>query len=269
MAHIPAERCLGIIELLATGARSMALGEIAEKLGEPKSGVHRLLSTLVQQGWAEQDAYTGFYQLTMRLTLLGQRLFADTGIPDLCQPLLEELADKEQEYARLALVAGGKLNWMADAQGARGGLMYNPPEAFGAVPLHATASGKAWLSTLAQEDILRLLMEANFSTGTMPGGPNIMKTIDVVRQAVAEAANCGYGIAVNEAEPGVCAVAAPIRLQPDAPAVGTVSLAGPSIRMSEERLKDLGAVVVDYASRLSAIWPLRPIRSKHRAKLVA
>ena len=50
MAHVPAERCLGIIELLADNASSMPLGEIAERLELPKSGAHRLLATLVDLG---------------------------------------------------------------------------------------------------------------------------------------------------------------------------------------------------------------------------
>ena len=78
MSHVPAERCLSVLELLAEGAKSLTLGEIAERLEEPKSGIHRLLSTLVSQGWAEQDMQTGLYSLTMRLTLIGQRFYADT-----------------------------------------------------------------------------------------------------------------------------------------------------------------------------------------------
>ena len=50
MSHIPAERALDIIELLADGAASLPLGEIAERLGLPKSGAHRLLATLVNLG---------------------------------------------------------------------------------------------------------------------------------------------------------------------------------------------------------------------------
>lgn len=264
MSHIPAERCLSIIELLAVGARSMALGEIADTLGEPKSGVHRLLTTLVNLGWAEQDPHTGFYRLTMRLTLLGQRVYADTGIPDLCQPLLDELATKEREYVRLAVVAGGSLNWLADAQGATGGLMYHPPQVSGVVPLHATASGKAWLATLEKQDMLAYVMAQGLSAATNPG-PKVIKSIEDLEAAVRETARRGYGTALNEAEAGVCAVAAAIRLQPDGPAVGTVSIAGPSIRMTDERIHALGPVVMDFAKRLGEIWPLRHNRSKHRA----
>src|SRR2546423_11282218 len=106
MAHVPAERCLAIIELLAERAASMPLGEIAERLGLPKSGAHRLLATLVNLGWAEQDPETSFYRLTMRLAVLGQQYFIATGIPDICQPLLDRLANRSREFARLAVVDG-------------------------------------------------------------------------------------------------------------------------------------------------------------------
>ena len=92
MTHVPAERCLSIIQLLADEAGEMPLGEIANRLKLPKSGAHRLLATLVKHGWAEQDPQTGFYRLTMRLAILGQQFYAATGIPDVCQPLLDRLA---------------------------------------------------------------------------------------------------------------------------------------------------------------------------------
>src|SRR5262249_58496006 len=62
MAHVPAERCLSIIQLLADDAGEMPLGEIADRLKLPKSGSHRLLATLVKLGWAEQNPQTGFYR---------------------------------------------------------------------------------------------------------------------------------------------------------------------------------------------------------------
>lgn len=251
------------MELLAEGARDMALGEIAERLQEPKSGIHRLLTTLVTHGWAEQDAQTGLYRLTMRLTLLGQRFYADTGIPDLCQPLLDELAAQAGDYVRLAVAAGGSLNWLADAQGARGGLMYYPPQTSGAVPLYATASGKAWLATLDEAAALTVVMTQGFAAVLSPG-PQVIKGPEELMREVRQTARCGYGIAVNEAEPGVCAVAAAIRTSPDGPGVGTLSVAGPSIRMTTKRLQELAPLVIDYAARLGEIWPLRHKRSVPR-----
>ena len=92
MAHIPAERCLSIVQLLVEAPVGMQLGEVAQRLALPKSGVHRLLAALIEQGWVEQDQQSGAYRLTMRVTILGQRHYMATGIPDMCQPLLDELA---------------------------------------------------------------------------------------------------------------------------------------------------------------------------------
>src|SRR5262245_55882871 len=117
MSHVPAERCLAIIELLADGAASMPLGAISERLDLPKSGAHRLLATLVELGWVEQDTATGFYRLTMRLALLGQQFYVATGIPDICQPVLDRLARESREFARLAVVDGDSLVWVVHAQG--------------------------------------------------------------------------------------------------------------------------------------------------------
>src|SRR5215218_10520045 len=111
MSHLPAERCLDIIELLAADAGSVPLGEIAEQLDLPKSGAHRLLATLVDLGWAEQDDDTSFYRLTMRLAVLGQRFYAASGLPDVCQPVLDRFARECREFARLAVVDGRALVW--------------------------------------------------------------------------------------------------------------------------------------------------------------
>ena len=258
MAHVPAERCLGIIELLADGAREMPLGEIAEKLDLPKSGAHRLLATLVDLGWAEQDDGTGFYRLTMRLAVLGQRFYAASGLPDICQPVLDRFARECREFARLAVVDGSSLVWIAHAQGATGGLLYQPAETTGTVPLYATASGKAWLATLDINDaVQRVAGQGGFGHADRYG-PNVIRSIDALLKELRATVRRGYGVAFNEAEPGVTALAAAIRSAADGATVGTVSIAGPSARMTESRVRELAPLVTRCATELSSLWPVRP-----------
>src|SRR5947208_11112572 len=180
MAHVPAERCLGIIELLADGARAMPLGEIADRLALPKSGAHRLLATLVDLGWAEQDPETGFYRLTMRLAVLGQRFYVASGVPDICQPLLDRFACDCREFARLAVVDGNSLVWIAHAQGATGGLLYQPADTTGTVPLYATASGKAWLATLRSDEAVHNVMRNGGFNHADRYGPNVIRSIEAL-----------------------------------------------------------------------------------------
>lgn len=260
MSHIPAERCLAIIELLADGAHALPLGEIAERLSLPKSGTHRLLSTLVDIGWATRDADTGFYRLSMRLAILGQQFYVATGIPDICQPILDRLARECREFVRLAVVDGHTLEWVAHAQGAFGGLIYQPSLASNTVPLFATASGKAWLATLSSDDAMRIVVQNGGLRHAHQYGPNVVTTTTALLRELETTRRQGYGLAVGEAEFGVTAVAAPIRSHERSPVVGTVSIAGPSARIDERRVHDLGSRVVKVAHDLATLWPLRASR---------
>jgi DNA-binding IclR family transcriptional regulator len=102
---------------------------------------------------------TSFYRLTMRLAILGQRFYDATGIPDICQPLLDRFASECREFARLAVVDGDSLVWVAHAQGAAGGLLYQPSLSTNTVPLYATASGKAWLATMEPEHAIEAVLK--------------------------------------------------------------------------------------------------------------
>lgn len=257
MSHVPAERCLAIIELLADGAGSMPLGTIAERLDLPKSGAHRLLATLVELGWVEQDPETSFYRLTMRLAVLGQQFYVATGIPDICQPLLDNLARRSREFARLAVVNGDSLVWLAHAQGATGGLVYQPSLTSNTVPLYATASGKAWLATLKSDDAVQKIVRNGGFKDADKYGPNVLRSIETLLREVKRTAQRGYGIASSEAEPGVTAIAVAICSVVDGTALGTVSVAGPSVRMTEGRIQDLAPLVRQCALELANLWPLR------------
>ena len=257
MAHVPAERCLSIIELLAEGAREMALGDIAEQLSLPKSGAHRLLTTLVDIGWAEQNPSTGFYRLSMRLAILGQQFYVATGIPDICQPVLDALARECREFVRLAVVDGHSLVWVAHAQGASSGLMYQPSLTTNTVPLFATASGKAWLATLSAERAMQILMKNGGLRNADRYGPNAVRTADALSRELRATARRGYGLALSEAEFGVTAVAAAIRSQENGPVLGTVSVAGPGARVTARRAEELAPLVLETARELARLWPLR------------
>lgn len=265
MSHVPAERCLSIIQLLADQAGELPLGEIAERLDLPKSGAHRLLATLVDLGWVEKDPQTSFYRLTMRLAILGQQFYVATGIPDLCQPLLDRLARESREFVRMAVVDSAALVWVAHAQGARGGLMYQPSLATNVVPLHATASGKAWLATLDTDQAVEIALKHGGIGTEGAYGPNAVRTIGALMTELEETRRRGYGLANSEAEPGVTAIAVVIRSGNDGPVVGTVSVAGPGVRMTEVRVRELVPALDATAAELSDFWPLRTRRFRAEA----
>jgi IclR family transcriptional regulator, acetate operon repressor len=247
------ERCFLIVELLADEARSMRLGAIAERLDLGKSVVHRMLTVLCDIGWVEQDPDSGVYGLTLRLAVLGQRFLSGTHLPDVCQPILEELAGATRELARMAVVQSDSLTWIAQAQGAKKGLIYQP-EAAAKVRLSITANGKAWLSTLSNSDAVRLAVKDGF--GQPGGGANAIKTIEGLIAELEATRLRGWAISNEEAEAGVVAIAAPILLE-NKETVGTVSVAGPTSRLIVSRHEAIAADVIAASRRLGELWPLR------------
>ena len=130
----------------------------------------------------------------------------------------------------------------------------------GTVPLYATASGKAWLATLRPNDAVQYVSKQGGFREAARYGPNVIRSIDVLLKELRTTARRGFGLAVNEAEPGVTAIAAAIRSGADGETVGTVSIAGPTARMTENRIRDLAPLVTQCASDLSRSWPVRTKR---------
>ncbi len=167
------------------------------------------------------------YGLTLKLALLGARYLAGTGLGDVSQPILERLAAATGELARLTVVEGEGLAWVGKAQGARHGLRYDP-DAGTHVVLHATATGKAWLATLPEAEALRIVQATGFATPAH-FGPNVIRDRERFRLELARTRAQGFGLAIEEGEPGTAAVAVVVRASAEATArvVGTLSVAGP------------------------------------------
>ena len=85
----------------------------------------------------------------------------------------------------------------------------------------------------------------------------MIKTFKDLTPELKRTAERGYGIAISEAEPGVTAVAAAVLSGGIGSPVGTVSVAGPGVRMNEIRVADLAPLVMRAARELSDVWPLR------------
>ncbi|MCP4382001.1 MAG: IclR family transcriptional regulator [Hyphomicrobiales bacterium] len=256
------DRCLSLIETLAGEPEALELSVIASRIGTPNSAAHRILTTLMARGWVVQDPASQNYALSLRLSTLAFRNLDTRAVPDLVQSVLDGLARRTREYCRLAIVEGEDLVWVARAQGATAGLRYDP-DMGQEIVLHATANGKAWLATLPENEALRIVCGRGFEAHR-PLGPNSIKTVDELRQHLDDTRANGYAIAVDEAEPGTAAIAVPFHCDdvPGAPIAGTISVAGPRLRIGPDRYEELGRDLRASAREIAAVWPLRA-RQRH------
>lgn len=247
------ENCFAVLELLAEEARDMRLSELADRLDLQRSGTHRVLTTLCELGWAEQNPQTELYRLTLKLPAIGHRFMQAAHLTDVCQPIVDRVARESQELVRLAVLANGNLTTIAHSQGAQGSLVCQS-RIFPILPLHVTASGKAWLATLPEEEALKRVLQVGFGA---PGdfGPRALRTVDALRDELRATKKRGYGTALEEAESGVSSVA--VVIQPKTEVVAVLAVVAPAIRLSKTRATEIAKIAKQGATDLELVWPLR------------
>ncbi|MGE0545148.1 MAG: IclR family transcriptional regulator [Dehalococcoidia bacterium] len=242
------ERTLGILEVLCRNPNGAPLREIAENLGIPPSGAHRLLQDLIRLGYVRQAREQADYVLTTKLVSLGLSFLSASGIVDVAQPVLDALAQDSGELIRLAVVDGDHLTWVAKSQGARIGLRYDPDMGAHA-HLASSASGHAWLMTMSDEKALELVAKQGFGTAE-EHGPNAPLMTTQLLKYLKAARNRGYSVAIETFARGMTGMAAPVQAAGGA-AIGVISIYGPTVRMTEERISQLGPRLLAGAKELA------------------
>jgi len=241
------ERVLAILEQLAHQPEGIALGELADELGLPRSACHRLLAELARCGYVRQVREQGDYLLTTRMPALGLSFLGGAGIVDIAQPIIDRLAEASGELVRLALVDGDSLVFVAKAQGARTGLRYDPDMGID-VRLSCSAGGHAWLMTLGEERAIELVARQGFGTPAQ-FGPAAPTTFKALRQVLEEDRARGWSMIVEQYAPGMTAMAAPVMRRGQGVAV--ITIAGPLLRLTEVRMQALGKALLQASHELA------------------
>jgi len=246
------DRALRMLELLVSQPDGLRITDLARSLGVNKAIAFRLANSLADLGFVRQDALTERYEATFKIAALGLRKLDTARISEWAQGTLDAVATTTQELVRLAVAENRTLRWIAKSQGSNSRLIVDP--ASGAdVVLHATATGKAWLSTLDLDEAMQIVVDAGLRAQT----PHTHTDLGVVRWELEEARRLGYAMTFEEMDEGINAIACPIKL-PEighaTPAVGTISVAGPAHRLDREALKAFATPLRRAAGELAAMW---------------
>ena len=228
----------------AEGAEEPGLGvvDVARRLGVDKSQASRTLRALAEHGLAERDAATRAYRLGPRVFAYAA-LVSERRLLRAAPPVLAAVVAALGERAHLSVLDGASVLTL---------LSRSPPHAVQAagwagrtVPAHCTAAGRALLADHDATALRALLGDGPFERH----GPNAPTSLAELTARVEAARRRGYAVAQEELEPGLAAVAAPVR-RFDGQIVAAVNVSGPSFRFAAH-LDAAGAEVVRAAARLS------------------
>ncbi|HSD37584.1 MAG TPA: IclR family transcriptional regulator [Rhodocyclaceae bacterium] len=255
------ERAFSVLEYLAERPDGSPISTLATDLQLPLSASHRLLAELQRCGYVRQDAHSGLYVLTVKLVSMGLSFLSKSGIVDVSQPLLDQLAAASGELVRLAVVDGEELIFVARAQGAKSGLRYDADMGM-SVPLSCSSAGHAWLSSFRDDDAMALVAKAGIASAA-EHGPKAPTSIKAVMTLVRAARQRGFSMINEMFAPGMSAMAAPV-FGADGSAIGVITVAGPNVRLTPQRMESLGPVLLDIAAQVgkassaSSLFKKRP-----------
>jgi IclR family acetate operon transcriptional repressor len=250
------ERALGVVELLSANAHGLQLFEIAARLNMPRSATHRVLTNLAALGYVRQERQLGAYQLTAKIASLAFSFLAGSGITDLAQPILDRMAQASKELVRLAMVDGHELVWVAKSQGSTYGLRYDPD--MGQVGrLSCSASGLAWLSCLPEEAAIALIEKQGYGM-RKDFGPRAPETRSAVLRYLRQARKRGFSLVVQTYSAWMNALAAPIRNPQSGEVIGTVVIAGPHLRLTEDKMISFSSLLLEGAQDLALAMMTTP-----------
>ncbi|TGD60937.1 IclR family transcriptional regulator [Tabrizicola sp. WMC-M-20] len=247
------DRTFAALELLSRHPGGLPVQSVALSLGIVPSAAHRLLNDLVRLGYASQSPQHGTYALTLSLAATGLSWLGRTGIHDLAQPVLDALALQSGELVRLSVADGGRLIWVAVAQGTVSGLRYDPAREQGAAAsLAYSASGRAWAATLPEDKALTLITQQGL---TPPDGAiaGAALTLSQVQDVLRHTRRAGHAEAVDCFLAGMAAVA--VALPGDGISFGCLSIAGPAARLTPARRAALLPGLRSAATDLMALAP--------------
>ena len=239
-------RALSVLLALATdrSVRSHGLGvmEIAGLMNREKSQVSRTLRTLNELGLVDRDPETLNYRLGWQLFALAARA-GDQRLLEEASPLLVGLVREVRERAHLCVFQGGEVLTVLSESPA---LAVQAVDWVGrAVPAHCTSSGRALLLDHGLPELASLWPGDRL---TRPG-PNSPESVRDLHARIVRARAKGFAIAEEELEPGLVAVAAPVR-DGRGRVVAALDVSGPKFRL-EARLETVGRELRDAAEELA------------------
>ena len=209
------DRAATLLVRVVESRRPLGIGELADGSGLPKSTTSRLVGALERRGLVQRAGDRRIVPGPVLLRFAHRD--AGTSLVELAAPALRALAELSGETINLGVPTPLGVEHLAqeDSRHFVGGTNWVGRR----VPYESTANGKVLsaFSTLEPSDIRAR----------------------------------GYAVAVDELEHGLSALAAPV-LAPDGTAVAALSISGPTIRLTRERIAELAPALLEQAALVSA-----------------
>ena len=233
---------INLLTALAQSPKPRALSGLAEELGLTKSNTHRLLKTLVEQGFAIQEGSKGHYRPTLRLWELGSQIIGRLDFVSVAREYMPKLAAMTGETVHLSVLQGAEVVYLDKTEGTQ--VVRSYTQIGERAPAWCVATGKillAYIETEARNSLIPKLRA--YTPKTLSNRASLNKELQVARTA---------GIAYNHGEwsEDVMGSATAIFDASGRP-IAAIGISGPSLRLRKGALEKHTGAVIDTGRNIS------------------
>ncbi len=232
-----------LLKAFSEEEEEISVSALAQKLGVAKSTVHRLAVTLVSEGLLEQNPDNQRYRLGIGLFALGTLVRRRMDISTEARPYLFGLREKTGETILLGIPSDSEIMYIYNLESPQALRMRSDIGV--RRPGLSTAVGRA-IFAFAPADLLERLLAEPIVART----PRTITDPRKLRAALTTVRQQGYAIEDEESEPGIRAIAAPVR-RAGGLVVGAIGIAGPSQRLTIDALKAFATPLLEAAAAVS------------------
>ncbi len=221
-------RAVAVLKAFTSATPNWGVSDLAAHVGQSTSSVHRILSTLTDEGLLEQDPKTSRYRLGLALFDLAAAVPSQRTLHEAVLLPMTDLRNITGETVQVGVLDGRQVVYVERLDSPNTLRMFT--ELGRRNDAHCTGSGKALLAFLGSEQLDKLLKGWTLPEQTMHTITTHQALVDelhVIRTA-------GFAENREESEIGVVSIAAPIR-DDAGTTVAAMSVAGPAGRMDGDR----------------------------------
>ncbi len=238
------ERGLRVLELLGASDIELGVRDLARELNLAKSIVQRLLNTLSDRAFVEQEAVTRKYRIGPKAFEIGSGFTRGGSLAEVGLPELEKMAKAYQLNSYLGILRDHEALYLATIQsGGPIAIQVSPGDR---IPLHSTALGKALLIDMTDAEIKATFGSARLEKRTSSTKISVSALVAEIRSAE----KTGYTLSLGENIIGIYSFGAPIR-DSSGRIVAAISGALPQAMVQKNSLPQLGGAVAAAAARIS------------------
>jgi len=229
------DRALHILEIVAE-ADGLTLTEIANLADIAPSTAHRLLMTLQARGFVQVDDELGHWVVGVGAFGVGMSFLRSRKLVTMGRTIMHALMESSGETSNLGVEDEGEVVFISQVETHEAMRAFFRPGRRGAI--HASGIGKALLAAMPDDRVLELVEAKGlkrFTASSHTSSKKLLADLDEIRAR-------GWSLDNEEHTLGMRCIASVVYNE-YGEAIAGVSISGPTVRVTDERLAELGEQV--------------------------